>query len=437
MLITDAISRTILVTRASITPDTIYTYVSRIAYRMFEKKQKYLSEAELEEVTKEYKNDHKMRFPDADMWHLLEEARILGLDFENNVVFPYRYAYYYFVAKYIMTHLHTARHEATMRIQLEEMARNLHVEDYANIVIFFVYLTKDEKVMQTILDWARSLYPEHPPFDLDKHIAFLDNLFATPIQVRLAGEYSQDNNEQQRRSLDEAEQLQLEKEEREQSEREIDDVLKVNMAFKTLQVMGQILRNFPGALQGDLKLQITTESYLLGLRALCAIFVLMEENLTEMQAFFAEVLKELQPTKEPMDQEKARKMADQFIYRLVFGGSFGIIKMISQAVGSEHLAETYKEVSAAPSPLAIGLIDLAIKLEHFRNFPNRDVIDLNKQTEKKEFAASLLKQLVAEYFYLYPAAPAARQRICSQLGIQANTPGMISSQNKRRTKKGA
>jgi hypothetical protein len=36
-------------------------------------------------------------------------------------------------------------------------------------------------------------------------------------------------------------------------DRQLQDVVKLNIAFKTLQILGQVLRNFPGSLEGVLK----------------------------------------------------------------------------------------------------------------------------------------------------------------------------------------
>jgi len=440
MLITAALSRAISGTRAKVTLDTIYTFVSRIAYRMFEQKRRYLSENEMEEVTEDYKSVHSMRFRNDEMWHLLEEARVLSRAHDGVYTFSYRYVYYYFVAKYLATHLHMAKHSVELRLQLDGMAHKLYVEDYANIVIFFVYLTKDETMMESILRYARTLYADYEPCDLDTHVAFLHKLTDEPPLLRLEPGNIQSNNDQHRQQMDKANRYGTSENEEDitsdvKEMEEVDEVLRINMAFKTLQVMGQILRNFPGALPGDLKLQIATESYLLGLRTLRAVFFLMEQNLEDLRTLIAEIISEVRQLNIERDQDKITDMTNQFLRSLVFGGSYGVIKRVSEAVGSEHLEETYNKVSTDPSPLAIALINTSIKLDHFRGFPSAEVLDLEKETRKKPFAGWLLRRLVAEHFHLYPVSVKVRQSICSQLGIQANSPGMITSSNKRRSPK--
>src|ERR1019366_9435765 len=59
----------------------------------------------------------------------------------------------------------------------------------------------------------------------------------------------------------------------------LDHLKKMNIAFKTLQVLGQALRNFPNVLKADLKTRVAQECYSLGLRVLSVVLVVSKENL--------------------------------------------------------------------------------------------------------------------------------------------------------------
>ena len=48
-----------------------------------------------------------------------------------------------------------------MRIRLLDVADHIYFEDYANIVIFYVYLTKDRDLIQHILDNARKTFADY------------------------------------------------------------------------------------------------------------------------------------------------------------------------------------------------------------------------------------------------------------------------------------
>jgi len=142
-----------------------------------------------------------------------------------------------------------------MRRHIIRMTSNLYVEDYANIVIFLVYLTKDEKTINLILTTAKSLFAEYEPCDLDKDVAFINRMKLEPLKPKLIEGDTEKNKEEYLRDMDEIERNLNAKEDEEDDdlrlEREVNDVLRLNVALKTLQIMGQVLRNFPGALRRE------------------------------------------------------------------------------------------------------------------------------------------------------------------------------------------
>ncbi|MBL7077933.1 MAG: hypothetical protein ISS31_10720, partial [Kiritimatiellae bacterium] len=71
-----------------------------------------------------------------------------------------------------------------------------------------------------------------------------------------------------------------------------DPAMRLNAALKTLQIMGQILRNFPGSMEGDLKHDIGLACCRLGLRTLSAGFDLVRLNKDEILETFVEVIRE-------------------------------------------------------------------------------------------------------------------------------------------------
>ena len=60
----------------------------------------------------------------------------------------------------------------------------------------------------------------------------------------------------------------------------VEGIIKLNEALKTLQIMRQVLGNFPGSLEGEIKVTIAKESQLLGLRVLGFFCGLVGSNIT-------------------------------------------------------------------------------------------------------------------------------------------------------------
>src|SRR5207249_372287 len=74
-------------------------------------------------------------------------------------------------------------------------------------------------------------------------------------------------------------------------ETEITPILQHNAAFKTIQILGQVLKNFSGSLRGEPKRKLVEECYGLGLRVLASIFELAEEHIPTLVAAMMEYAK--------------------------------------------------------------------------------------------------------------------------------------------------
>ena len=75
------------------------------------------------------------------------------------------------------------------------------MEEHANIIIFFLYLTKDEESIRTLLERGRSLYDESLPCNFVK---FAQELItkSKPPQVMLERGDTKSHREQYRSELD-------------------------------------------------------------------------------------------------------------------------------------------------------------------------------------------------------------------------------------------
>jgi len=109
-----------------------------------------------------------------------------------------------------------------------------------------------------------------------------------------------------------------------------------------------------------------------------------------------------------------------------------MIKRISQAVGLEELAETYREIlERDDARLPVRMIDYAIKLDHFARFPKPELEGMVGRVERNPFALRLLRDLTADYLYLFPTDFRIRQYIGDRLGIMVNAPTILGSASKR------
>lgn len=412
--------------RSAVPHDTVYAFLSMLAFEMFDKKMLKLSAAKFRALVAEYCARHQVNLNEDDIRRLLQRAHIVTWDEFDSGSFQYHYVYYYFVAKYFADNIYRAAHSASVRATIVRLVENLHVEEYANIVIFFLYLTKDEGSIRKLVERATLLYADAVPCDFDSAVRFTETLTIVRPQMLLEDGDSRSHKQQHREELDRSDAA-SETGDLQDGEDQVEGIIRLNEAFKTLQVMGQVLRNFPGSLEGDTKVEIARESYLLGLRIFGFVCGMFESNLSEFRVVFKSVLED--EGDGDIESKKLDDAVDFAIYRILSAVGFGMIKKISQCVGSEYLKETLEEVSDDDVPLSISLINVSMKLDHFRQFPNDEIVHIYDVVRGNKFTSEIVQKLVVQHLYLFPLPQAIRQEVCDKIGIQILDPKLITGED--------
>lgn len=411
---------------------TIVNFASHLAYELFLNKSRTIGDTDIRDFTHAYNKMFSMSFSIERMVRVLEQAEVLWRDEEGLYRFKYRFVYFYFVAKYFHLNMYREAEKRKLRRQINEMARRIYVDDFYFIVLFLVYLTNDEKIVARLGENGDSFYAEHDPCDLDAHVTHINNLAATLPPLSLDAGDTNTNRDEYEKTRDVKEELEPYGGSDEvgdlADQRQLDELMKINVAFRTLQIMGSVLRNFPGTLEGEVKRKLALGSYCLGLRILKFMLVVIEENAEYFKDVVAELVKD---TYGSSDHDRLEKRTNSLMFYLQAELGYVVIKKISQAVGSRHLKETYREVVTENNTISVRTVDTAIKLDHFISFPSTEVLDLYKEVKENAFALAILRTFVRDRFYLFTEERKLRQSICDQVGIRVNDPKMIEGKLKR------
>ena len=195
----------------------------------------------------------------------------------------------------------------------------------------------------------------------------------------------------------------------------VDPIVRLNAAVKTVRILGQILKNFPGSLDAETKLNILRACSVLGLRCLSAILHPLRGNEKAILREIMEIVRAHHPRLE--DQELARRVSETLV-GLARLASFGIIKGISFAVGSPELQTTYNRLLEETFTPATRLLHTSLALDHCdRSFPINEVKALSSELAKNSLALSVLRYLAVQHFYLFPVSYKTKQAVCDALGI--------------------
>ena len=408
--------------------DTKYAYLAHLAYAVYRSDAMVgLSRESVEQVSDNYFRRYRIRFSVDAMLADLEKIDIL-YSMEGWYSFRYKYIYCYFVARYFRD---CAPNEPRTREEICAMVNRLHVEDYANVLVFYLYLTRDLDVIQRVLGVARQVYANHEPCDFDADVGFVNTLYTKHEMLRLPSGDPAEHRDEERARLDRlAENEELEKlDAREASYSEdFDDLLKLNFSLKALHVMGQVLRNFPGSLQAGVKADLAAESYLLGLRTLKAILTIVQDNVPELRVYFGRFFQEHRRVTTSSDLGKA---ADEAVIVATLNAAFGMTKRVSNAVGLYELRGTLSDVvEQLGGTVATRMIDTSVKLDHFPSVPMEEVRELERMTRNNHFTRRILGELVINHMYLFKVNYKVRQEVGELFDIEGTAPKFIANPSK-------
>lgn len=194
------------------------------------------------------------------------------------------------------------------------------------------------------------------------------------------------------------------------------DFAAISASFKIMDVLGQILQNYPGNIEGGLKISIIDEVSKLGLRSVQAIIKTMgylEHDLVEF--IYARLLQE----GKTVSKDAVIRATKQFINTLIAGMVRAMIHKIAVSFNSPIILPAVTEALESQGTIASELVLTELKVNCLKQFSFRDVENLSKKYEKEDerFANSVLSSIMANYLNENRCAYRLRDRICSLFGF--------------------
>jgi predicted phosphodiesterase len=406
-------------------------YLSELANFMFVRKQRCVSKTEFGIFHNSFSSAYSLRIGLDAYLRDLVGSTILA-ERNGEICFRYKYFYYFFVAKYLANNIT----DPETIDKIAKMCKRIYREEFANIVIFLTHLSRHPVILEEILKNAREIFTEFSPVefgdDISKINKLMDEMPRFVLEEKNIREYreavlkNRDRNE-----LVEKEYEAPEKEEEFDLKEEIpvlDLMSKLNLALKMVQILGQVLKNYYGAMKSDVKLDLAEEAYFLGLRSLNVFFSILQDNLDSL----VDEVKGLIVKNKLDNRIKVEEISKEFVFYLCHLLSFAFVKRISGAVGSEELAMTLDEVRTKHDTVAVRLVDLSVRLDHFEDFPYSDIAAFKGRIVGNILPLVVLKRMVINYLYMFPVDFRERQRICDALDIPINSQRVIEQTSRQR-----
>lgn len=388
-----------------------YTYLKELSYCMYSKETERLTEEEFIEFHNKFVKDfnlHKNGF--VSTLEVLCETNILYKNGEG-YRFKYDYINYYFLGKYLADNLD----DEEIRKIIIYLAENIYNSKNANIYLFLSHHSKADFVTNTILESAKSLFYKESILNFDTDIASINKLI-TDTSQKLILDKSKSHEDYKNEELEEREKLEEEKKSKNKEEdfNAIDYVSEINKSFKTIEILGLVLKNRYASLKSKPKETIAEEVYFLGLRTTSSIF----ETLIEGEEFVVKEIINIIGQDKTISKHEKEDLAKKIMFNMYYMTAYSIIKKISNSIATKDLELTFQDVlSKHKDNNAISLIDISNKLDYSHQFPFDDVNNLKTQFKNNKFPYLIMRRLAFNYLRMFPIREKEQQRICSMLEI--------------------
>lgn len=388
---------------------------------MFEQGRTAASEEELRVLHSQYEQRFDVRRSFRDVVDDLENRLVL-VRFGDKYEFKYKYYQYYFVARYLSQMI--TKHRAEAERRLRDLAADVADEEKANILLFLAHLTDDDMVVSLLIESAKSHFADQQIARLEEDVEFLSEFVPVALDFEFEDRSYKENRlaiaeKRDRIEWNTAEHEVAQNEERAATQSEFDEVQKVLnryiAALRTLQLLGQVLKNFPGTIEASAKEAMAIECFSLGFRALDGVVQLIRDGREDMVAHAARTIRE---EGADLEEEKIKARANSVVFSLALMSAFGIVKRISAAVGSPELTLTYGKVEAALPFVSTRLTNMSIRLDQLDGFPEDALISLARGLDGSVLPKSVLRWLVLTHVNLFPVGFQERQRVFAATGIR-------------------
>ena len=404
---------------------TLSSVLEHIAYKLFENRKREMDEDLYQNIIKDFNDSHGTSFSNAKIMNLFLDSGILiekskGMD-KLEYSFAHDYYYYYYVAKYLSGNLSYPEVKKTV----EELCNDFYINENVNIWLFLTHLSRDPFLIDTIVNCADAQLSDCKEIMFDNDISFIEQLrrerknklmfvdkdYSTAKRERLAREESL---YERRKFQDDASVPAV-------SESDSDVGTKLTIAIKTIDVLGQFLRNFTGPLLATEKQRLLIASYNLSLRTIDFIISIFKVEADD----FIQYVESRAKFKHQMDEDKAIQEFSNIFYDMLMWFSYLVLNKTATAVSHEHLLSPYESVRQSMlSRVLPGQNMNSLELLHLfvMMYSKPDIVtlfttDAWEAVSSKPFCEGIFKRAALNFCYTHPVDRTDKERVCSYLKV--------------------
>lgn len=388
--------------------DFFHTYLSFFAFHLFKNKIYQIPKTELVIVYENYCQEMEI----GDKFNLVHDTLIKAklIKYENDSYkFNHNYSYYYFVAKYLSDNISNPQIVEEIDNIIEEIYKN----EFANIIMFFIYHAKHSNVIDKILEKSYKLFSEVTPHSLSiKEVESINNLICREIKLSIDDKKTCDRRKEEMNRMDKIETKNIEVEDDEN----VDNILfkKINLATKIIEILGQIVINYYGSINKEKKTIVIDEICSLGMRSLRALL----DDLTNCIEGIKNQVEKTIDKKNIINAVQQEKSLNELIYRIEEMFVFIFIKKICDSLSCKKLFISTDKIAERNNNPVGKIISTGVRLNFPKEFNLEKMPDIDRGFDGNYLAKRLLRLLTIEHLYKFEVDYKIKQKVCDKLDIK-------------------
>jgi hypothetical protein len=306
---------------------------------------------------------------------------------------------------------------------VRKCCNHLYVRENANTVLFLAHHTNEENVLGAIFGALKTLFSEAVPVALEGDISGISTLIqeapkliysgTTPAKTREMRNEFQDATGAQGDGLADTEEL----------SGSLSLAAQVSMLFKTIEILGQILKNQYATIPRPRKVEVITELFNGPMRALGDFFTYVRTNPAAIVLTIEVALDRM-----GVEEKRHKEMAKKIAATLVQGVGWAFIARTAEAVKSDNLMEDVKSVVERNKSMAFRLIEICTELDSPRVLPRKKLLKLRSDAACDMMAARILEMIIMHRLYMFRTTERDMQWLSNQFGMDLGSQHRISYQ---------
>lgn len=359
---------------------------------------------------------------------VLCNANILKFD-DENYTFSYKYIYYFLVAQKISTEIE--KHEET----IYDLCNNIHLEINANILIFLSHHSKAQILIDNIILTSQIPFEKFAPLSLNKDDEFVKFIseFTNEIKHEIIEEINPKDEIKRDLQRKDAKERRIKRRDSDDEDNETilpSEAIEMNQAFRTVKIIGQIVKNQSGDFEKDKLINLVEAAY----NTMFRFLGFYSEILVRDKDLLIETLvenikeKESQRRKIKVDSEIVEKAVKKMLQFISWRICVDSMTNLMFSVGTKGQNELFENVSSNIDSTASKLVTFAIKT-YYEKIDTKELSKLFDEVKDNYLAQCILREYIKRYLYTNYVERNKRDQIITIAGFnkQKLIPKMVTN----------